>query len=90
MRYYGYDTKSLWRDYSAQILAIVDPRESFSSEDGGDGVLQSLIQKLKQRHRKDTYYFLLDGLTDIADPIMRREVASLLPIWSWFPSNRLR
>lgn len=85
MRYYGYDTKSLWRDYSAQILAIVDPRESFSSEDGGDGVLQSLIQKLKQRHRKDTYYFLLDGLTDIADPIMRREVASLLPIGHGFP-----
>ena len=85
MRYYGYDTKALRRDYSAQILSIVNPRRSFSSEDGSDGALQSLIQKLKRRHGKDTYYFLLDGLTDIADPIMRREVVNLLPIGHGFP-----
>ena len=85
MRYYAYDTKTLWRDYSAQILSIVNPRKSFLSEDGGDGVLQGLIQKLKRRHGKATYYFLLDGLTDIADPIMRREVTNLLPIGHGFP-----
>ena len=85
MRYYGYDTKALRQDYSAQILSIVNPRRSFSSEDGSDGALQSLIRKLKRRHGKDTYYFLLDGLTDIADPIMRREVVNLLPIGHGFP-----
>ena len=85
MRHYGYDTKALRQDYSAQILSIVNPRRSFSPEDGSDGVLQSLIQKLKRRHGKDTYYFLLDGLTDIADPIMRREVVNLLPVGYGFP-----
>ena len=85
MRRYGYDAGTLRRDYSAQILSIVDPQKSFSHEYGRDGILQSLIQKLKRRHKRDTYYFLLDGLTDIADPTMRREVTNLLPVGHGFP-----
>ena len=48
-------------------------------------MLQSLIQRLKRTHGNRTYYFLLDGLTDIPDPVMRTEVALLLPIGYGFP-----
>ena len=85
MRRYGYDASVLREDYSAQILSVVDPRRIFSPEDGRDGVLQSLIQKLKRRQKRDKYYFLLDGLTDIADPYVVREVARFLPIGNGFP-----
>ena len=85
MRRYGYDAETLRRDYSNQILSIVDPRKMVSHEYGGDGVLQSLMRKLKRRHGKGDFFFLLDGLTDIADPIMRKEVANILPIGHGFP-----
>ncbi len=80
VRRHGYDPAALRRDYSAQLLSIVDPRKPFARQDGRDGVLQSLVQRLKRSHGTHTYYFVLDGLTDIADPVMRREVARLLPI----------
>ena len=82
---YGYDAQELRRDYSAQILSIVDPQRPFSPEDMRDGVLQNLIQKLKRHHRRQKIYFLLDGLTDISDSIIRREVSDLLPIDQGFP-----
>ena len=85
VRRYRYDAEALRRDYAAQILSIVDPRKSLSHEHVRDGMLQSLIQRLKRTHGNRTYYFLLDGLTDIPDPVMRTEVALLLPIGYGFP-----
>ena len=84
MRRYGYDADALRRDYSAQILSILDPRRSFPRGDRGDGILEGLIQNLKRRHGRDSFYFLLDGLTDILDPVMRGEVANLLPVGHGF------
>ena len=77
---YGYDPIAMQRDYSAQILSILHPRSSFSPVDGRDGVLQRLIHTLGRKHGKHTYYFVLDGLTEIPDPMIRGEVAGLLPL----------
>ena len=85
MQRHVYDTATLQKDYSAQILSILAPRNSFSLKGGRDGVLQNQIQTLRRRHGAQTYYFLLDGLTDIPDPAVRAEVASLLPIGYGFP-----
>ena len=84
MRRYGYDANAIRQDYSAQILSILDPRRSVSPDDGGDGILERLIQELKRRHGRDSFYFILDGLTDIADPVLRSDVANLLPIGHGF------
>ena len=84
-RRYRYDVEALRRDYAAQILSVLDPRRPLSHDHVPDGVLQSLIQRLKRTHGNRTYYFLLDGLTDIQDPVMRTEVALLLPIGYGFP-----
>ena len=85
MRRYSFDVEALRRDYSTQILSIIDPRQSYSPEHVADGVLHSLIQRLKRTQGTRTFYFVLDGLTDIADPVMRKEVALLLPIGCGFP-----
>ena len=82
---YGFDPATLRRDYVSQLLSVLYPKQSFPHKDEGDGVLQTLIQKLKRRHASRSIYFLLDGLTDISDPIMRREVARFLPIGQGFP-----
>ena len=85
IRRQNYDHQTLRRDYCAQLHAILNPRESSQPEHDRDGVLESLIQKLKRRRGKANYYFLLDGLTDITDPIIMNEVARLLPIGHGFP-----
>ena len=64
---YGYNAGVIRQDFAAQLLSIVDPLRMYSSEDARDGVLQSLIQRLKRRRRRETYYFLVDALTDIPD-----------------------
>ena len=82
---YGFDPATLRRDYVTQLLSILYPKQSFAHGDERDGVLQTLIQKLKRRHTSRSIYFILDGLTDISDPIMRQEVARFLPIGQGFP-----
>ena len=82
---YCYDPYALQQDYSTQILSILDPGSSFSPRDARDGVLQRLIRSLGRRYGKNTFYFLLDGLTEIPDAVMRGEIASLLPIGLGFP-----
>ena len=82
---YSYDTVALQQDYSAQILSILNPGVSFSRRDARDGVLQRHIQNLGKRHGKNTFYFVLDGLTEIPDGVMRAEIASLLPVGLGFP-----
>ena len=81
---HSYDATTLRRDYTAQLLSILDPRKSFTPEEERDGVLEHLIHNLKRRYGTDRYYFILDGITDIEDPTIMNEVASLLPIGSGF------
>ena len=82
---YGFDPATLRRDYVSQLLSVLYPKQSFAHRDERDGTLQTLIQKLKRRHSSRSIYFILDGLTDISDPIMRQEVARFLPIGQGFP-----
>jgi len=82
---YNYDYSELIRDYTAQILSILEPRKSSAPERAGDGVLQRIIHNLKRRRGAATYYFLLDGLTDITDDVIMSEVTNLLPIGQGFP-----
>ena len=81
---YGFDPAALRRDYASQLLSVLYPRQSFAHRDDRDGVLQTLIQKVKRRYASRRIYFILDGLTDISDPIMRQEVSRLLPIGHGF------
>ena len=85
MERHNYDPVTLRKDYSAQILSILDPTRLVTPGDERDGVLQSLFQKLKRRHGRRPIYFILDGLTDILDPVMLKEVVHLLPIGFGFP-----
>ena len=82
---YSYDPFSLQQDYSAQILSILDPKRSFSPKDARDGVVQRLMHTLRRRHGKNTYFFVLDGLTEIPDEVLKGELASILPIGLGFP-----
>ena len=82
---YGYDPTTLRRDYVSQLLSVLYPKKTFPHRDERDGMLQTLIQKLKRRHTNRGIYFILDGITDISDPIMRQEVARFLPIGQGFP-----
>ena len=80
-----YDPVALRIDYSAQIISILDPTRIVTPSEERDGVLQSLLQRLKRRHARNRIYFILDGLTDITDPIMLKDVFHLLPIGLGFP-----
>ena len=80
----SYNIETLRQDYSAQICHILQPDQPLNLEHSGDGIYESLIQKLKRRQGTNHFYFLLDGLTDIVDPIMMAEVLRLLPVGSGF------
>ena len=81
----GYDLGLLTTDYSTQLLSILQPRTLHATANERDGVIQSLIQRLKRRRGRNTYYFLYDGLEDVSDPVLQREILRILPIGDGFP-----
>jgi KaiC/GvpD/RAD55 family RecA-like ATPase len=62
---FGYDPASLRYDLCCQLLWVLRQDESCKPEDTDEVYLRYRILELRKRARRETYYFIIDGLGDI-------------------------
>ena len=75
----GYDPTSVRYDLCCQLLWALHPDEVCKPEESDDGYLRNRLLELRRRARRETYYFVLDGLADIPDEGTRNLILDMFP-----------
>jgi len=79
---WAYDPAILRFDLCNQLEWVLHGRELDSTQEADDSFLRSSWLELQRRARREVYFFLVDGLTDIPpeDRQLRGQILDMLPI----------
>ena len=77
---FGYDPSTVRYDLCCQLRWALHQDELGAPEEADDGYLRKLLLELRKRARRETFYFVLDGLADIPDESIRSAILDLFPL----------
>ena len=80
----GYDPTSVRYDLCCQLLWVLHPDKLCQPEESDEGYLRNRLLELRRRARRETYYFVLDGLADIPDEGTRNIILDMFPLGEGF------